>query len=77
MTDDLNSPLTRSCTFCDKALDPDSRYTWHKVTGWERPGRKGGSDIAARTRDGETFACDPCVRDLQAGRVPGRQESLI
>jgi hypothetical protein len=76
MTDDLSAPLARPCFYCGKDVDPNSRFTWHGVKGWERPGRKGGSDIAAREKIEDVFACDPCVRLVQAGRVPG-QASLL
>lgn len=48
------------CEFCNCKVNPSSRYVWHRVVGWERKGKAGGSDIALRERrDG--FACDPCV----------------
>jgi hypothetical protein len=75
MTDELGTPLTRPCHYCSKPVDPKSRFTWHRITGWERPGRAGGSDIANRERDGDVFACDRCVRDVQLGRIP--QETLL
>lgn len=75
MTDDITHPLVRQCFYCERDVDPNSRFTWHGVKGWERKGRSGGSDIAAREKV-DIYACDACVRSVQAGRVPG-QASLL
>lgn len=45
----MSSP---DCPFCHKPVDPNSRYAYQRVTGWERkaftPTRKHGSDIMYR-----------------------------
>lgn len=44
--------IYQQCPFCQKGIDPLSRYALRKVTGWERkavgPSRKSGSDIVFR-----------------------------
>lgn len=69
--------MTVKCFFnCGNDVDTKSRYTWHRVIGWERPGKAGGSDVACRERHGDEFACDVCIRRLQAGVAPA-QEALV
>ena len=64
-----------SCDPWGETIDAHSRYTWHRVIGWERKGAAGGSDIALREkRDG--WAHPHCVSVLQQGRSPG-QASLL
>lgn len=48
------------CQFCKEPVDPNSRLTWHRVTGWERPGKHGGSDIRGRQQQ-PGFAHDDCL----------------
>ena len=48
------------CSFCKQAVDAPSRYTWHRVAGWERPGKAGGSDIKGREQQ-PGFAHDDCL----------------
>ncbi len=64
------------CEFCGEPVDAQSRETWHRVEGWERPGKAGGSDIALRRRSSEKFAHAHCVR-LEQQRVSPLQEALI
>ena len=63
-----------TCTYCGVEVDPNSRETWHQITGWSRPGKAGGSDIALRERvvDGDV-ACDVCIRRIQAGANPSQE----
>jgi hypothetical protein len=70
------SNISVPCNFCGEPLDPLSRYVWHRVIGWERPGQAGGSDITLREKHGETFAHDHCVR-LAKANLPTGQQSLI
>lgn len=71
--------MTRPCHYCGTDVDPLSRYTWRRVTGWElkasAASRKGGSDIAAR-ESLEEFACHVCIRRRQRGVAPGQGEML-
>ncbi len=62
------------CSVCGKAVDAQSRYTYHRVEGWERPGRNGGSDIVDRRSHAE-FAHPQCVDDVKHGRLG--QVSLV
>jgi hypothetical protein len=64
------------CEFCGKPVDAELRETWHRVEGWERPGKSGGSDIALRKRTGEGFAHPMCVRREQEGLPSLRQDTL-
>jgi hypothetical protein len=66
---------TVPCTYCERPVNPQARETWHRVIGWERPGRKGGSDIACRQPQAR-YACDMCVRRMQRGVSPA-QGSLL
>ena len=65
------------CEFCGEPVDAELRETWHRVEGWERPGKAGGSDIALRRRTGEGFAHPMCVRREQQGLPSLRQTSLL
>jgi hypothetical protein len=71
--------VTARCHYCGDPVDPQSRFTWHRIVGWERKAvsasRKGGSDIALREQR-EEFACDQCVHRLQQGLAP-LQEALL
>jgi hypothetical protein len=66
------------CTFCHQPVDPGSRYTYQRVTGWERkalnPSRKHGSDIMLR-ESVEEWAHAPCVGLAKQGLLG--QESLL
>jgi hypothetical protein len=64
------------CEFCGEPVDAQSKETWHRVEGWERPGKAGGSDIALRRRTGKGFAHPMCVRRAQEG-LPVLQGSLL
>jgi len=69
------------CSFgCGTEVDPESRYAWREVHGWERRSsptgtRRGGSDISMRKPTGKV-ACDGCIQRLKAGLSP-QQGSLI
>ena len=67
------------CAFCRQLVDAESDDTWHRVEGWERKGKAGGSDIALRKRlyaaENNMFAHDHCVRREQQG-IPALQETL-
>ena len=65
-----------TCDHCGYPVDAKSRYTWHKISGYERPGKNGGSDITLRERTGTGWLHDRCVQDRKAGVVAG-QESLV
>jgi hypothetical protein len=72
--------MTAPCTYCGRPVDPTSRYTWHRVQGWERKAhmsstRRGGSDISLRQAIDE-YACDQCIGRLKSGVSPV-QDSLI
>lgn len=72
--------MTVPCIYCGKPVDPGSRYTWHRVRGWERKAhasatRRGGSDIYLREAV-EEFACDACIQKMKSGLSPA-QDSLI
>lgn len=54
------------CDLCGRGVDAQSRYTYHRVEGWERPGRQGGSDIVDRRRL-DVFAHPRCVDRTKAG----------
>lgn len=59
------------CELCGEPVDPTSRFTWHRVVGWERKGKAGGSDIDLREkRDG--WAHDFCVSLRQRGYQAGQ-----
>lgn len=61
------------CELCGQPVDPYSRYTWHRVIGWERKGAAGGSDIALREkRDG--WAHPHCVSMAQQGHSVWQQK---
>ncbi len=64
------------CEFCGEHVDTQSRVTWHRVEGWERPGKSGGSDIALRHRTGEGFAHHHCIRREQT-KISALQESMF
>lgn len=61
------------CHYCGEPVDPLSRLTWRRVTGWERKAaassRKSGSDIALRESRDE-YACDRCVARIRRGVAP-------
>jgi len=72
--------LNIACTYCETPVDPGSRYTWHRIQGWERKAhmsttRRGGSDISLR-EPLPVYACDPCIQKLKSGVSPA-QDSLI
>ncbi len=68
-------PRSRPCFYCGEPVDPYSRYTWHRVIGWERKGKAGGSDITLREpRDG--FAHDHCVSLAKSGLSSGQAALL-
>ena len=65
------------CHYCERPVDTTSRYTWHRVQGWERKGAAGGSDIAMREpHDVMAFAHPECV-DLERSGIGVRQEALL
>ncbi len=65
------------CDFCGQPVDAQSKETWHRVEGWERPGKAGGSDIALRRRPAVgLFAHDHCVR-LERGKLQATQEAML
>lgn len=64
------------CLFCGLEIDAGSRYTWHHMEGWERPGKAGGSDVMLRERTGKAVAHDDCIRRQKAG-VSARQTELL
>jgi hypothetical protein len=65
------------CAYCDQPVEPDNRDTWHRVTGWERPRRQGGTNhIALRKRTGH-FACAHCMDALVEGRHPMQLELAL
>jgi len=67
------------CAYCDEPVDPNSPSVYRRITGWERKAvassRRGGSDIVLR-ESGPYWACDACIRRLQAG-VDIKQGSLL
>ena len=63
------------CTYCTKPVDPNSRYTYTRVMGWDRPGKAGGSDISLRERL-EVFACPTCIERIRSGVNPA-QEAFV
>lgn len=74
MNDDV---FTVPCALgCERRVNPLSRHTWHQIRGWARPGRNGGSDIAAREPLGDEYACDECVKKVQNG-LNARQGVLL
>jgi hypothetical protein len=70
--------VTVLCSLCGKPI-PEGIRPYRGVHGWERKAlaesRRGGSDIVARQSLDE-YACDQCIRRLQAGIAP-TQESLL
>ena len=70
----MKYPVT--CAFCARDVDAESKETWHRVEGWERPGKAGGSDIALRQRVREGWAHDHCIR-MEQGRIPALQEAML
>jgi hypothetical protein len=72
----MSDPRTPHCQFCGEPVDPRSRFTWHRVIGWERPGRAGGSDVTLRERLGDELAHDHCVR-LAKAKLSPYQETLL
>jgi hypothetical protein len=63
------------CHYCGETVDPREYGLWHRVVGWERKGKSGGSDIAFRQQvDG--FAHDRCVSAARLGVNHG-QETLL
>jgi hypothetical protein len=68
--------MSATCHFCGGDVDPQSRRTWKRLAGWHRAGAKGGSDVALRETIPDVFACDLCIRRLQAGHAP-LQTSLL
>lgn len=71
--------LNRTCFYCGESVDPNSRFTWHRVVGWERKAvaasRRSGSDIALRESRDE-YACDSCVSRAKRGVAP-RQDAML
>jgi len=68
---DVQIEFPRPCHYCGHDVDPNRRSTWHRVVGWERAGKAGGSDIVARQRV-ELFACNRCVDLVKNGHDPGQ-----
>ncbi len=62
------------CVFCGKPVDTNNRSTYRRVTGWDRPGKAGGSDIVLRERL-QQWAHPFCV-DRQRDGVSVHQETL-
>ncbi len=62
--------MTVPCLYCQRPVDPQSRFVWRRVSGWERKGvgesRRGGSDITCREAE-DDYACDACVSRLRSG----------
>ena len=73
------------CYFCEKPITGTDDTAWQLVIGWQRKAhgesRRGGSDIALRRPygegDGETWACDSCIRKARLGVDPRRQETML
>jgi hypothetical protein len=64
-----------TCPFCGKPVGPRDPGVWHRVEGWERPGKAGGSDITLREpREGLAHA--ECVAMKKMGVDP-QQDPLL
>jgi hypothetical protein len=70
--------MSDNCPFCGKPIDPASRYSLRRVTGWERkaigPSRKHGSDIVFREPLDE-WAHGGCISAAKHGLLG--QESMF
>lgn len=64
------------CAYCKEPVDPDHRDTWHRVCGWERPRRQGGTNHLAMRRRNGMVACAHCLDMLLEGRHPMQLELL-
>lgn len=70
-----------TCPFCGSPVDPLSRQTLQRITGWQRiagtraSGKHGGSDILARETVQE-WAHPSCVDWLRNGIHPD-QDALL
>ena len=67
--------MTVYCYFCGEPVDPNLRSSWRSITGWERPGKQGGSDIVLREPTG-AYAHPYCIDRTRDG-VNVRQETLV
>ena len=65
-----------SCELCGKPIsESDEHYAYHRVSGWERGRKAGGTNaIRCRERDG-AMAHERCV-DKDAAGVPANQPPL-
>lgn len=71
------SPGLARCDLCGDPVDPNNVFTWHRIEGWARRGKAGGSDVALREPHSDGgVAHDHCVRRAQQGIAP-LQESLL
>jgi len=68
--------MTVPCTFCEREIDPESRMTYRKVIGWERPREGGGTNALTLREPTEVFACWICIEKLRLG-IPVEQQALI
>ncbi len=48
------------CELCGEPVDAQDRFTFHRMDGWERKGKAGGSDIVNR-QPLERYAHAHCV----------------
>jgi hypothetical protein len=73
-------PAEVTCPFCEKPVDPGSRYTMQRCVGWQRiagvraSGKHGGSDIVMRETRQE-WAHASCVKLAREGLL--NQGSLL
>ena len=63
------------CSFCSEPVDPNSRYTYTRISAWDRPGKAGGSDVVLRERLAE-FAHPQCIDRVRNGINP-KQETFV
>ena len=68
--------MTVPCTFCEREIDPESRMTYRKVIGWERPREGGGTNALTLREPTQVFACSSCIEKLKLG-IPIGQPTLI
>jgi hypothetical protein len=68
----MSAAAVATCSFCGKEVNPRSRLTYTRVTGWHRPGKAGGSDIVLRELLDE-WACQWCIDQLRYGVHPAQQ----
>jgi len=67
--------MTMTCWFCGKPVNPALRETYRSISGWERPGKAGGSDIVLREPTG-SYAHPTCIMLTRNG-LNVRQETLV